>query len=326
MKITSLNPQERKITLALASLYSLRMLGLFLIYPVIAIYAFTLTNATSALIGFAIGAYGLTQALLQIPFGLLSDRIGRKPVIAFGLVIFIFGCIVAALSEHIYGLVMGRLLQGAGAISAVITALLSDLIRPQIRSKAMAMIGLTIGLMFGLSLILGPWLAALFGLSGIFWVMAVLALLALLVLFFVIPESKKSTAQLAPVKLKAVLRDTQLLRLNFSIFCLHVVLTALFVIIPTRLLALTTGHWYEQSGIYLFILLVSFAVMLPLLIFAEKRHCHKVVMQIATAILLVSFLMLAWLPVGLWQLIASLLVFFIAFTLLDWTLYKRCAI
>ncbi len=234
-----MNALEKRSVIALASVYAMRMLGLFMVLPVFVLLADDLHSATPALIGLAIGGYGLSQALLQVPFGLLSDRVGRKRMIYIGLVLFAAGSLVAAGSDSIYGVIFGRVLQGAGAIASVLMALLSDLTREEQRTKAMATIGISIGLSFSVSLVLGPLLASVFGLSGIFYITAALALVALVIVHRMVPTPHhlQTSADTRPAKamLGQVLTDTRLLRLDFGIFALHLVLTAIFLVVPVLL-------------------------------------------------------------------------------------------
>ncbi len=230
-----MNSAERKSVLSLAMLYATRMLGLFMVLPVFVLYSDSLAEATPTLIGVAIGAYGLSQALLQIPFGALSDRFGRKPMLYVGLTIFCVGSVVAAVSDTIYGVILGRFIQGAGAIAAVIMALLSDLTTAESRTKAMALVGASIGLSFTVALILGPVVAEFGGLQAIFWLTAVLAFAALLWSIFVIPNptvlTKNRDSRVFKDQLNDVLKDRELLRLDFGIFVLHLALTAMFIAI-----------------------------------------------------------------------------------------------
>lgn len=311
--------QTKPIIFALSSLYALRMLGLFLIYPVLAIYAVNLPNATPFLLGVAMGIYGLSQAILQIPFGILSDKFGRKPLIIIGLLLFATGSIVAALSEDIYGLILGRILQGTGAISAVITALLADLLAPNQRAKAMAIVGLTIGLAFGLSLILAPFLGALIGLSGLFWVITGLILLSLLVLIFFVPQPSQMQQALPKGHWREVFYNRQLWLLNISVFCLHALLTTLFLWMPARLNVLASA-WYQQSLIYLCLLIGSYAVMMPILIRAEKTYKQKQVVQGSIVIFVIALCYFAFMPDNLWHLLLGLFIFLIPFNLLEATL------
>ena len=231
-----MNSLERRSVAALASVYAMRMLGLFMVMPVFVLLGSDLDGATPALIGLAIGAYGLSQALLQIPFGMLSDRVGRKRMIYIGLVLFAAGSLLAASTDSIYVVIAGRILQGAGAIASVLMALLSDLTREEERTKAMATVGISIGLSFSVSLVLGPLLGSVSGLSGIFYATAVLALVAIMIVNRVVPtpHEHKSSADTHPARamLQTVLSDGRLLRLDFGIFALHLVLTAMFLVFP----------------------------------------------------------------------------------------------
>jgi predicted MFS family arabinose efflux permease len=308
--------KEKSLIAALSSLYALRMLGLFLVYPVLAIYAHDLPGATPFLIGLAMGGYGLTQAILQIPFGILSDHFGRKRLIIIGLLLFALGSVVAALSDSIYGLIAGRLLQGTGAISAVVTALLADLLPAQKRSKAMAIVGLTIGMTFGLSLVLAPALSALYGLGGLFWIIAILSILALGVLILFVPNPEQGRQALPMRELQQVFANRQLWYLNISIFCLHAVLTGLFVWLPPQLQKIT-AHWYQQSAVYLGLLIASYAFMMPILIRAEKMYRQKWIVQASQLGLCLVFIYFAFMPHSLWYLLLGLLLFLIPFNLLE---------
>ena len=273
--ITSpMTPLERRATLSLAAIYALRMLGLFMILPVLSLFAEQLAGSTPLLIGLAISIYGLTQALLQIPFGLMSDRFGRKKIIIIGLILFASGSIIAALSNTIYGVLFGRALQGSGAIAAAIMALVADLTQEAHRTKAMATIGISIGVSFGIAITLGPIIAGYIGIQGIFWLTAGLATLAILVVAFIVPNPQQSKihpdAELIPSQFGKVLKDINLLRLDYGIFILHLILTASFVIVP--LLIRDAGLLPEQHWqIYLPVLLVSFIAIIPFIILAEKK-------------------------------------------------------
>jgi MFS family permease len=278
-KTTSMAPAERKAALALAGLYALRMLGLFLVLPVFALYAENLDGATPFLVGIAIGTYGLTQACFQIPFGMLSDRVGRKRIIILGLVIFAVGSVVAAQADSIVGIIVGRAIQGAGAIAAAVLALAADLSREEQRTKVMAIIGVSIGFAFALSIILGPVLNSWVGVHGIFWITACLALAGIAVIHFVVPQPVSSRfhrdTSPVPVLFKRVLRDVQLLRLDFGVFILHSLLTATFLAIPLALDHVAgfpvTSHW----RIYLPALVFSLLAIVPIIILAEKRQQMK---------------------------------------------------
>lgn len=285
----SMTPSERKSVLSLAMLYAMRMLGLFMVLPVFVLYGQDLEAATPELLGLAIGAYGLSQALLQIPYGSLSDRFGRKPLIVLGLAVFAFGSVVAAMSESIYGVIIGRLLQGAGAIASVLMALLSDLTSEESRTKAMAIVGMSIGVSFAVALILGPLIAGSFGLSGIFWFTALMAVLGLIWVLRKVPEpatlQRSRDTRLFKDQLGAVLRDTELLRLDAGIFCLHLVLTAMFVAVPISLVrdagVAEASHWW----FYLSVMVLSFVAMVPFIIVAEKKQRMKQIFLGAIALL-----------------------------------------
>jgi len=320
--IDRMTPVELRASGGLAAIFGLRMLGMFLILPVFAIYAATLPGGENhALIGLALGAYGLTQALLQLPFGMASDRFGRKPVIYFGLVLFVLGSFVAASAHDLYWIIAGRSIQGAGAISAAVTALLADLTREEHRTKAMAMIGSTIGLMFAVSMVLGPALYQSIGVPGMFTLTGVLAFLAIGVVAVVIPKPQAShfhsDAEMVPARLKDVLRDAQLLRLNFGIFALHAAQMAMFTVVPLALKE--SGNFPESQHwkIYLPVMLVSFALMVPAIIVGETKGKLKQVFVFAVALLFVTQLLMSVLIEYFWGIVAMLLTFFIAFNILE---------
>jgi MFS family permease len=273
------------------------------------------------LIGLALGAYGLTQALLQLPFGMASDRFGRKPVIYFGLVLFVIGSFVAASAHDIWWVIIGRSIQGSGAISAAVTALLADLTREEHRTKAMAMIGSTIGGVFALSMVLGPALYESIGVPGMFALTGVLALAAIAVVAKVIPDPQAShfhsDAEVVPARLRDVLRNGQLLRLNFGIFALHAAQMAMFMVIPFALRE--TGNLPESQHwkVYLPVMLLSFALMVPAIIVGEKKAKLKPIFVFAVALLLATQLLLTQLIDSFWGIAALLLAFFIAFNILE---------
>jgi MFS family permease len=316
-----MNPQEWRAVLSLSGIYMLRMLGLFMILPVFALYATSLKGVTPALTGMAIGVYGITQALLQIPAGLVSDRIGRKPVIIGGLLLFALGSAIAAHADSIYMVIFGRAMQGAGAIAAAIMALVADLTREEHRIKAMALIGMSIGLSFALALIIGPVLARWDGVPGIFWVTAVLALLGTLVVAFVVPRPAESRVhretEAVPAQFGRVLRQPDLLRLNFGILTLHCILTATFVVVPLVLrdeagLA-ATAHW----EVYLPVLVASVITMVPFIIQAEGKGHIKPVFLGAVGMLSLVQLALYRMPATLLTVGVLLWLFFSAFNLLE---------
>ena len=313
----SMTPAERRAGASLAAIFALRMLGLFLILPVFALHAPQLAGGDNLmLVGLAIGAYGLTQACLQIAYGAASDRFGRKPVIVFGLLLFVLGSTVAALADDIYMVILGRVLQGAGAISAAVTALAADLTRDQHRTKVMAMIGSSIGLVFAGSLVAAPLLYAAIGMSGIFWLTAALALAAIAVVRYVVPDAPPVPRAVGG-RIIDVLRDGQLMRLNFGVFVLHTVQTAMWVLVPAALVThgglAPVAHW----KVYLPAVLLSFAVMVPAVIVAERHGRMKPVFNGAIALLVLVQAGLFAAGTSLWSLALWLTLFFVAFNVLE---------
>lgn len=316
-----MNSLEKRSVASLASVYAMRMLGLFMVMPVFVLLGSELRGATPALIGLAIGAYGLSQALLQIPFGMLSDRVGRKRMIYIGLVLFAAGSVLAAATDSIYVVIAGRILQGAGAIASVLMALLSDLTREEERTKAMATVGISIGLSFSLSLVLGPLLGSAFGLSGIFYTTAVLAVVAMVVVNRLVPtpHEHKASADTHPARamLGKVLSDGRLVRLDFGIFALHLVLTSIFLVFPTVLqddLGLpSSSHWW----FYLTVMVTSFFAMVPFIIIGEKKRRMKPVLCGAIALLAISTAGIGGLSGSLAAAWGVLFFFFMAFNLLE---------
>lgn len=317
-----MNATELRASISLASIYGLRMLGMFLILPIFAIYAEKLPGGQSHLmIGLALGAYGLTQALFQLPFGMASDRFGRKRVIYVGLLLFVIGSLVAGFATDLNTVIIGRSIQGAGAVSAAVTALVADLTREEHRTKAMAMIGGTIGVTFAMSLILGPVLNQWIGVSGIFLMTAVLAAAAIVVVKFVVPDpvvsSFHSDAQAKTGKLKEVLADTQLLRLNFGIFALHAAQMAMFVVVPFAIRNTSGMNENQHWQIYLPVLVLSFVLMVPAIIYGEKRAKLKQVFVGAIAMMLAAQLAFAFSITHFWGIVISLGAYFVAFNVLE---------
>jgi MFS family permease len=313
--------RELRATSALAAVFATRLLGLFIIYPVFAGYARHLTGATPELIGLALGGYGLTQGLLQIPMGLLSDRIGRKLVIAIGLLFFAIGSAVAALSTSIEGVLLGRILQGTGAVGSVVLALVADLTRDEVRTEAMAFIGVTIGLSFVVAIGIGSPLAGAIGVAGVFWLTAALALLGIAITLGIVPAPPRLVrhrdTEAVPALFARVLRNAELRRLDFSIFALHAILTASFLAVPPLLSGTlklaTSGEW----KLYLPVLAASIVLMVPAVVLAEKGGRLKEVFLAAIAALGVSLLALALGGRSALVLIAALVLFFSAFNTME---------
>jgi len=320
----TMSAAERRAALSLAMIYALRMLGLFMILPVFSLYAEHLTGATPILVGLVLGIYGLTQAALQIPFGLLSDRFGRKPVIIVGLLIFALGSVVAASADSIWGVLLGRAIQGAGAIAAVVMALAADLSREEQRTKMMASIGMSIGFAFMLAMVLGPILNQWVGVPGIFVLTSVLAIFGIGVVVFVVPTPQCSRrhrdAQTIPSQLQSVLNNANLVRLDIGIFCLHFILMASFLVLPLILKHEIHFPASEHWKLYLSVLLLSMLAMVPFVILAEKYHQIKKVFIAAVLTIILAQLSLYWVSVSFWFLAFALWVFFIAFNLLEATL------
>lgn len=315
-----MSPVELRASMSLAAIFGLRLLGMFVILPVFAIYAERIPGGSNlTLVGIAIGAYGLTQAILQIPFGWWSDRYGRKPMIYAGLAIFALGSFIAAAAPNIYIVIAGRILQGAGAISAAVMALAADLTREEHRTKAMAMIGSTIGLAFAFSLVASPWLNGLIGVPGLFIMTGVLALAAMLVTWRIVPdvaEVRRRSRSGALREFWVVLRDPQLARLNVGIFALHAVLMALFIALPFSLreagLALNE-HWQ----VYLPVMLGSFVLMMPAVLGRDSPRKLKIYFVGSVVVLLAAHLALPWLRGSILSLALFLLLFFTPFNVLE---------
>jgi len=318
-----LSAVEKRAAFSLASIYSLRMLGLFMIFPVFSLYAEGLSGSTPLLIGIAIGIYGLTQALLQIPYGLASDRVGRKPMMILGMLIFAIGSLIAAVADNIYLVIIGRAIQGSGAIAAVVMALAADLTREQHRLKVMAIIGMSIGMSFAVAMIAGSLLNELIGVNGIFYLIAVLALLGIVLIVYMVPpvvnQKRHRDAETVPSQITAMLADAQLVRLDIGIFILHMVLTATFIVLPMVLVneqwgnLPTAKHWM----IYLPVMIFSMGLMIPFIIQAEGKRRMK-------PVFVGAILVLALAELGFWNFYDSvfgvslfLLVFFTAFNLLE---------
>ena len=315
-----MSPEERRAGASLASIFALRMLGLFLILPVFSVYAKTLPGGDNlALVGFALGAYGLTQAFFQIPFGIASDIFGRKLVIVIGLLIYALGSFVAAWAPDMTWIIVGRVLQGMGAISAAVTALAADLTREEHRTKVMAMIGSSIGLVFALSLVGAPVLYGWIGMGGLFIMTGVLALLAIVLLLKAVPPAPPPHGH-EKLPLRRVIFDPDLFRLNVGIFVLHIVQMAMFVVLPHALVDFggleAAAHW----KVYLPAVLASFAIMIPAIIAAERKDKMRPIFLLAIGLLVIVQSGLFLLHENLWALALWLLLFFVAFNVLEATL------
>ncbi len=318
-----MNALEWRATAVLSGLYGLRMLGLFMILPVFSLYAPQLTAYTPVLMGITIGAYGLTQALLQIPLGIASDRIGRRPVIVAGLLLFALGSVVAALSDSIYGVLLGRVLQGAGAISAALLALAADMTREEQRTQAMGVIGLAIGASFALALVLGPLLNQWVGVPGIFWLTAALAVGGIAALRTLPPSPQCQHREVQPVAalLGGVLRDRELLRLNWGVGLLHLVMTATFVALPLVLRDRVHLPVGQHGALYLPVLLLSLGLAVPLIIGAERYRRMKSIFLLAIGLLGAAlggiYLLLGATQVPVYAAGALLTVYFVGVNVLE---------
>ncbi|WP_041367129.1 MFS transporter [Methylophaga frappieri] len=317
----ALSVSEKRTISGLSLIFALRMLGLFMILPVFSLSAQTYTHSTPLLIGLAIGAYGLTQAVLQIPFGMLSDRIGRKKVIFVGLILFALGSVLAAMAESIYTVIAGRLLQGSGAIAAVIMALTADLTRDQHRTKAMAAIGISIGLSFSIALASGAALENWLGLAGIFWATAVMAILGMIVLAWWVPNPYRlkihQEMQPARAQLGSVLSNAPMMRVILSILFLHLLLTLSFFALPIALQDYAGIAKSDLAQTYLPVLLLAFVAMVPFILLAEKGRQMKPVMLGAIAVLALAQIGWATQPQSLILLLVCLWLFFTAFNVLE---------
>lgn len=312
--------EERKATWGLGLVFSLRMLGMFMVLPVLTTYGMALSGATQPLIGIAIGIYGLTQAIFQIPFGLLSDRVGRKPLIVFGLFIFAVGSMIAAMSDSIWGIILGRALQGSGAIAAAVMALLSDLTREQNRTKAMAFIGVSFGITFAIAMVLGPIVTHAFGLNALFWGIALLALIGIVLTIILIPNPSHHVLNRESGMVKGsfnkVLRNSQLMKLNIGILCLHMLLMATFLALPVAMENagfMPADHWQ----VYLITMLISFVAVVPSIIIAEKKRKMKQVFLTCVALLFISESILFSSGQRLWIIFIGVQCFFIAFNVME---------
>lgn len=316
-KMTSL---EMRATWGLGAVFSLRMLGMFMVLPVLTTYGMALQGASESLIGLAIGIYGLAQAIFQVPFGLLSDRIGRKPLIVGGLLLFVLGSVIAADTQSIWGIILGRALQGSGAIAAAVMALLSDLTREQNRTKAMAFIGISFGVTFAIAMVLGPIVTHLLGLHALFWMIALLAVIGILITLLVVPSAKDHVLNresgMVKGSFKQVLTNPRLLKLNFGILCLHILLMSSFVALPGQFEIAglpASQHW----KVYLFTMLIAFAGVMPFIIIAEVKRKMKAVFVTCVALLVIAEIILWGAGAHFWTLVVGVQVFFFGFNLME---------
>jgi MFS family permease len=319
-----MNNLEKRTAMSLAAVYAVRMLGLFMILPVFTLYANTIPEISPLMIGLAIGIYGLTQAILQIPLGFLSDKIGPKPVIAGGLFIFAVGSVVAAFASHannIELLIFGRAIQGSGAIAAATMALAADLTREEHRAKVMAIIGMTIGVSFSVAMIIGPLINEWAGLSGIFWTTTVLAFLGILLILFIVPQPPTRFAHKDAGVIKdyigSALRDPTLTRMNVGVFILHMILSANFTVIPLIFRDILGFAGVDHWRIYLPILGLSFLLTIPLIIIAEKFQKIKPLFIASVIALIIAQLVMGLMTSLALALLLAFLLFFIGFNFLE---------
>ena len=310
---------EKKTLVGLSLIFAIRMFGLFIVLPVISLYARTLPGADPFWLGMALGGYGLSQAIFQIPFGMLSDRFGRKTMIVLGLLIFAGGSVFAATAHSVMGLFVGRLLQGAGAVASVVIALMADLTREEYRTRAMAGIGISIGLSFAVGMVVGPIVGAHYGVSSLFWLTSVLSLIGIAILLLVVPNPvgavHKNEMELSVSQLGYVLKNPALLRIDISVFTLHLFLTAVFVSFPVLL-----HHFMPAENmwkVYLPVILGGMFLMVPGMIVAEKRKKLKMAFLIAVAFIVASFVIFLLGYKSEAGLITGLAVFFVGFNLLE---------
>ncbi|VFP87465.1 Inner membrane transport protein YajR [Candidatus Erwinia haradaeae] len=320
MAHNKMTPLEKYASWGLGTVFSLRMLGLFMALPILTTYGGNLNGATETLTGLAIGIYGITQAFFQIPFGVLSDRFGRKPLIISGLSIFMIGSIIAAMTESIWGVILGRALQGVGAIAGTILALLSDLMSEENYTKAITFLGISFGITFSLAIVLGPIITQALGLQELFWIIAVLTMISIIITLIIVPSTSKHTlnreSSLVTSSIRHVIGNSHLMKLNLSVFFLHVLLMSSFIGVPKHfiMVGLSAGeHW----KIYLCTMSIALALAAPLLIYAEKKRQMKKVFVLAIGCILGAETVFWMIDYPIWTLITSLEIFFVSFNLIE---------
>ena len=314
-----MNALERRSTFALSSIFALRMLGLFMIIPVFSVAGQTYEYATPALLGLAVGIYGLTQAILQIPFSLIADRYSRKPLVVFGLLLFALGGAIAAMSDTIYGVIIGRAIAGGGAVSAVVMALLAEVTREENRMKAMATMGMSIGVSFAVAFSLGPWLTGLVGISGLFWVTTIMGLAAISMLFLVpkVTRHHRNYQQGYLAQLKQVLKMGDLNRLHVSVFSLHLLLTAMFIYVPSQLIDFAKIPLNSHGWVYLPLLVISLFFAFPSIVLAEKYRKMRGIFLTAIGGIILGLGILIFGFESKYILLTGLGLFFIAFNVME---------
>ena len=311
-----MNSVERIFALKISLVMSVRMLGLFMLFPVMSVYASEYDNSTPFLIGMAIGVYGLTQALLQIPFGYLSDRFGRKPILIMGLIIFFLGSVLAANTSNLILVVLGRALQGGGAISAVLMAFLADTVNEKNRAKANAFVGFQIGVAFMLSLLIGPIISSKVGLQGLFWTIALLSLIAMLIVFSLEHSKPITYYKLSFNAFKETLTK-ELVTLDLSIFSLHLILAAGFIVMPILLVENQIVSMADNWHLYLPAIFLSFIGMLPLIVISEKFKKTKYILMLCILLLIISQFIFLNASLSFQLFLITLTIFFIAFNSIE---------
>lgn len=316
-----MDKHDLKVSFTLALVYSLNLLGMFLLLPIMSVYASKLENSNMTLAGIAFGAYGLMRLLMQLPLGILSDKIGRKKIIYAGLICFIIGSLICALTSNIYILIIGRVIQGFGAVGAVVTALLADLTQETSRAFAFAIIGSAIALTFSLSIIIAPILEGLIGVNGIFLLIGIFAIISIFIIAKLVPDPEITKTPLAhdikASKLSHILNNWQLMSLNFGVFCLHFTQMSLFIALPFFLINNLHLHKNQHWFIYFPAVIIGFIIMIPFLIIGEKRAKLKAAKIFAITCILIVQLLLSFEINNLWITIAIISIYFIGFNILE---------